>query len=263
LGIERREKLNVDRRRNAADPHLDRPPSGRARTPIRVGIVVPTLDEAGVIEARLRALQPHRDAGHLVVVSDGGSKDGTAERAAPYADRLLHGAAGRARQMNAGAEAARAAGADVFLFLHADTALPASALDAVAAALADGRCAWGRFDVRIDGRSRWLPLIAASMNLRSRLSGIATGDQAIFATAVAFARAGRFPEWPLMEDIALSRALKRVSRPAALREKVVTAGRRWDANGAWSTIVLMWWLRLRFFLGTKPERLVASYTTVR
>jgi len=229
----------------------------------RIAIVIPTLDEAAIIEERLRALQPCRDAGHLVVVSDGGSTDGTAALATPFADRIVQTTAGRAHQMNAGADAGRAMGAEVFVFLHADTILPRNALDAVAAAVGGSRHAWGRFDVRIDGRSRWLPLIAALMNARSRLSGIATGDQAMFATAAAFATAGGFPEWPLMEDVGLSRALKAVSPPAALRAKVTTAGRRWDANGAWSTILLMWWLRLRFFLGTKPERLVASYTTVR
>jgi hypothetical protein len=117
--------------------------------------------------------------------------------------------------------------------------------------------------VAIDGRSRWLPLVAALMNARSRWSGIATGDQAIFVRADAFGTAGGFPDWPLMEDIGLSRSLKRISRPAALRARVVTAGRRWDANGALRTIALMWWLRLRFFLGAKPETLVASYASVR
>jgi rSAM/selenodomain-associated transferase 2 len=164
--------------------------------------------------------------------------------------------------MNAGAALARTRGADVLLFLHADTALPPGAIDAIEHALA-GKRAWGRFDVAIDGRSRWLPVVAALMNWRSRLSGIATGDQAMFVRADAFARAGGFPDWPLMEDIGLSRALKRISRPAALRLRVTTAGRRWDTHGALRTIALMWWLRLRFFLGAKPETLAASYTSVR
>ena len=232
------------------------------RTPKpKIAIVIPTLDEERVVDARLRALGAMRALGARVIVSDGGSRDSTAELARALADDVITGPAGRARQMNAGADVARTRGADALLFLHADTALPNGAIDAVETAL--GRHAWGRFDVEIDGRSRWLPLVAALMNWRSRITGIATGDQAIFVSMEAFVAAGGFPDWPLMEDIGLSRALKRISRPAALQLKVTTAGRRWDTHGALSTITLMWWLRLRFFLGAKPETLAASYTSVR
>jgi len=230
---------------------------------MRLAVIVPVLDEAAIIAARLAALAALRSAGHCVVVVDGGSGDDTPALAAPGSDVVLAAPRGRARQMNAGARAAIASGADTLLFLHADTTLPPDAVAAVRAGLADGRRVWGRFDVTIDGQSRWLPLVAALMNVRSRLSGIATGDQAIFVQADAFERAGGFPEWPLMEDIGLSRALKRLSPPAALRTRVVTAGRRWDAHGALRTIALMWWLRLRFFLGAKPETLAAAYTSVR
>ena len=228
---------------------------------MRIAIIVPTLDEARIIDARLRELGPLRAQGHRVIVSDGSSRDSTTELAKHLADDVITGPPGRARQMNAGAERARASGADALLFLHADTSLPSGAIEAVVAAL--GNHAWGRFDVAIEGRSRWLPVVAALMNWRSRLSGIATGDQAIFVATKAFFNAGGFPEWPLMEDIGLSRALKRISRPAALRLRVTTAGRRWDADGALRTIALMWWLRLRFFLGAKPETLAASYTSIR
>jgi rSAM/selenodomain-associated transferase 2 len=232
---------------------------------MRLAVIVPVLDEAAIIAERLAALAPLRAAGHMVIVVDGGSADETVARARPLADVVLASSRGRARQMNAGAAAA--SGSDVLLFLHADTTLPADAAPLIAAALAPPAHGiarvWGRFDVTIAGRSRWLPAVAALMNSRSRWSGIATGDQAIFVRADAFAAAGGFPEWPLMEDIGLSRLLKRISRPAALRARVVTAGRRWDANGALRTIALMWWLRLRFFLGAKPETLVASYTSVR
>jgi len=118
---------------------------------------------------------------------------------------------------------------------------------------------WGRFDVCIRGASRWLPMVAACMNLRSRPTGIATGDQAMFVTRAAFERVGGFPDIPLMEDIALSRALKRLGPPLCLREKVRTSGRRWDQNGAVRTIVLMWRLRLAFFLGAKPDDLARRY----
>jgi rSAM/selenodomain-associated transferase 2 len=234
---------------------------------MRLAVIMPVLDEAAIVAERLAALAPLRSSGHALIVVDGGSRDDTVALARPLADTVIASARGRARQMNAGAAAAVAAGSDVLLFLHADTTLPADAVSQIEAALAapphGPSRAWGRFDVAIDGRSRWLPIVAALMNARSRWSGIATGDQAIFVRADAFGAAGGFPDWPLMEDIGLSRSLKRISRPAALRARVVTAGRRWDANGALRTIALMWWLRLRFFLGAKPETLVASYTSVR
>ena len=238
----------------------------------RLSIIVPVLDEALIIAASLGRLAGWRGAGTEVIVVDGGSADGSAAIAAPWADRVLAAPRGRARQMNAGAAVARG---DVLLFLHADTALPAGAIAAIGAALAvDARCGeapasrftrrrplpvWGRFDVRIDGCGRMLGVVAALMNLRSRLGGIATGDQAIFATRAAFEAVGGFPEQPLMEDIELSRRLLRRSRPACLRLRVVTSGRRWESRGVWRTIALMWRLRLLYRLGIAPERLVRSY----
>lgn len=227
---------------------------------MRIAVIIPTLNEAAIIDGTLRALQPLRAAGHLIVVADGASTDATVALATPLADAVLTVPRGRAAQMNAGAGATAA---QVCLFLHADTRLPDDAAAAIIAVLGDGRHAWGRFDLAIAGRSRWLPIVAAMMNLRSRATGIATGDQAIFVTRDAFAAAGGFPDWPLMEDIGLSRALKRLSPPAALRLRVITAGRRWDAQGPVRTIVFMWWLRLLFFLGAKPERLAAWYSSVR
>jgi rSAM/selenodomain-associated transferase 2 len=162
---------------------------------------------------------------------------------------------GRASQMNAGAAVATSG---VLLFLHADTQLPADAQALVEQALRSH--AWGRFDVAIDGRSRWLPLVAALMNLRSRASGIATGDQAIFMRRDAFDAVGGFADQPLMEDIELSRRLRaRFGAPACLRAKVLTSGRRWDERGAWRTIALMWRLRLLYRLGVPAERLAAQY----
>jgi rSAM/selenodomain-associated transferase 2 len=220
-----------------------------------LSIVVPVLNEAAGIAATLRALAPLRARGHELIVADGGSSDGSPERCAGLADAVISAQRGRARQMNAGA--ARAHG-EVLLFLHADTQLPLAADAAIARALQAG-ADWGRFDVHIDGRSAMLPIVATLMNARSRLSGIATGDQAIFVRRAVFESIGGFPDQPLMEDIELSRRLRARSRPVCLRERVVTSGRRWDSRGAWRTIVLMWTLRLRYWLGASPEVLARAY----
>jgi rSAM/selenodomain-associated transferase 2 len=180
-----------------------------------------------------------------VIVVDGGSEDGTAGLAAGLCDRVMVAPRGRAAQMNAGA---REAGGDILLFLHADTRLPENFI-------LDGHV-WGRFDVRIEGRHPFLPVVAWAMNLRSRLTGIATGDQAIFVRREAFPG---FPELPLMEDVAFSKAMKRRSRPACLRERVTTSGRRWESRGVMRTVLLMWQLRLLFFLGISAERLARRY----
>ncbi len=221
----------------------------------RLSIIVPALNEAGCIAATLDALAPLRTRGHEVLVVDGGSDDGTPTLARTRADTVLAAARGRALQMNAGA--ARAQG-DVLLFLHADTLLPAQADRLVAQALAQGAL-WGRFDVRIAGRSWLLPLVGALMNQRSRFSGIATGDQAIFVRRDVFEHIGGFPEQPLMEDIELSRRLLARGRPACLREPVITSGRRWEARGVWRTVLLMWWLRWRYWRGEPAEALAKAY----
>jgi rSAM/selenodomain-associated transferase 2 len=203
----------------------------------------------------LQALAPLRARGHEVIVVDGGSSDATAELAAPLCDQLLKSDKGRALQMNAGARAARG---HALIFLHADTRLPPQADERVLAALAGAQ--WGRFDVRIDGRHPLLPVVACAMNVRSRLTGIATGDQAIFVRRDAFEG---FPELPLMEDVAFSRSMKRRGRPACLRERVHTSARRWEQGGVLRTIVLMWRLRLLYFLGVAPQRLARDYAERR
>jgi rSAM/selenodomain-associated transferase 2 len=214
----------------------------------RLSVVVPALNEARGIRAALEALAPLRSRGHEVIVVDGGSSDGTPELAAGLCDRVLSAPRGRALQMNAGA---RVATGEVLLFLHADTRLPPRADELI---LHGSR--WGRFDVEIEGRHPLLKVVACAMNLRSRLTGIATGDQAIFVRRDAFPG---FPEIALMEDVALSTALKRRSAPACLRERVVTSGRRWESRGVLRTIVLMWRLRLLYFFGVSPERLARRY----
>lgn len=221
-----------------------------------LSIVIPVLDEATGIGATLARLAPLRARGAEVVVVDGGSTDGTQAIAAAHADRVVVAPRGRALQMNAGADAARGA---IFLFLHADTLLPADADRLITSALADGRHVWGRFDVSITGRARMLAVVAWMMNLRSRLTGIATGDQAIFVAREAFTRIGGFPAIDLMEDVRASRALKRLSAPACLRARVATSGRRWERHGVWRTIFLMWRLRLLHFLGVPPAALARAY----
>lgn len=220
-----------------------------------LSVVLPALNEAPGIVAALEALASLRDGGVEVIVVDGGSTDRSVELATPLADRVIDAPRGRASQMNAGAAVARGG---VLLFLHADTRLPEGAERLVAHAVAGDR-RWGRFDVQIEGRSAWLPLVAAMMNRRSRLTGIATGDQAMFVAREAFAAVGGFPDIPLMEDIELSRRLLRTGRPACLKARVTTSGRRWETQGVWRTILRMWWLRLRFALGADPRRLAVEY----
>ena len=220
-----------------------------------ITLVIPVLDEAATLPAALAALQPLRRDDVEIIVVDGGSRDGTAELAQAFADRVLSSPRGRSAQMNIGGWRARG---DLLLFLHIDTRLPAGAIDAVRAAV-DGGARWGRFDVRIDSAAQLLRLVGWAMNARSRLTGIATGDQAIFVERALFDAVGGFPEQPLMEDIALSAKLKRLARPACLRERVSTSARRWESNGIIRTILLMWLLRARFFFGADPCDLAVAY----
>jgi rSAM/selenodomain-associated transferase 2 len=222
----------------------------------KLSIIMPVLNEGEGIAAALDALADLRALGSEVIVVDGGSRDATIQRARLRADRVISAPRGRALQMNAGA--AKAQG-DVLLFLHADTRLPRDADHIVLNGLEHSGRAWGRFNVKITGRSPLLAVVGWLMALRSRVTGIATGDQAIFAQRGAFQSVGGFPGIALMEDIALCKRLKRVSRPLCLSERVVTSGRRWDKHGVINTIVLMWRLRLRYFFGADPNELAREY----
>ena len=227
---------------------------------MHLSIVIPVLNEAGGIAATLAAARAacaaYAGMDTEIVVVDGGSSDASRSIATASAVQIVDSARGRARQMNAGAAATSG---DILLFLHADTLLPTDAVSAIAAALTAQQACWGRFDVQIAGRAAMLPVIAWCMNSRSRFTGIATGDQAIFVRRTAFAALGGFAEQPLMEDIALSRRLKQQATPCCLRQRVTTAGRRWEQHGVWRTIVLMWSLRLRYWLGVSPEKLQRLY----
>jgi len=222
----------------------------------KLSIIIPVLDEGEGIAATLDALADLRALGTEVIVVDGGSRDATIQRARLRADRVISAPRGRALQMNAGAE--RAFG-NVLLFLHADTRLPSDVDHVVLNGLERSGRAWGRFDIKIDGQSPLLFVVSWFMGMRSRLTGIATGDQAMFVRREAFQAVGGFPAIALMEDIALCKRLKRVSRPLCLRQCVTTSGRRWERNGVLNTMVLMWRLRLAYFFGADPKRLAQQY----
>ncbi len=218
-------------------------------------IVVPVFNEGRTLGSRLKALRPLRNRGAELVVVDGGSTDETWAVAAAHADQVLLAPRGRGAQMNAGA---RGAAAEVLLFLHADTALPPAADHLVRHALESG-LQWGRFDLRIDGHHPLLRSTERLMNLRSRLTGIATGDQAIFVRREIFEGLGGFADLPLMEDIELTDRLRRAGKPACISAPVKTSGRRWTQHGVLRTMLLMWRLRLRYFLGADPQELADRY----
>jgi rSAM/selenodomain-associated transferase 2 len=218
-------------------------------------IIVPVLNESAVLSQQLNELDVLRAMGAQVLLVDGGSDDQTVQLARDAEFDVLDSVRGRAQQMNAGA---RAVQSDLLIFLHVDTHLPRDALYQIENHL-NSKMGWGRFDVQIVGRSPWLKVISFCMNWRSRLTGIATGDQTFFMTREAFDKVGGFPEQPLMEDIEMSKRLKRLSPPVCLPERVVTSGRRWDQNGVWKTILLMWRLRWAYWRGVPASELARLY----
>ncbi len=221
----------------------------------RISIIIPTRNEAACIGPCLKALSALRRRGHEVIVVDGHSTDGTWKQLPGGVDRRLRAGPGRAVQMNAGAAVATG---DILLFLHADTRLPRQA-DALIMDACAAMPAWGRFDVRLSGQERVFRLIEWCMNRRSRWTGIATGDQALFVGRELFDKVGGYARIPLMEDVALSSALRRHVRPICVPYTALTSSRRWEEHGVWRTILLMWALRLGYFLGLSPARLARYY----
>ena len=227
-----------------------------AQANLVISIIVPVLNESTALPALLERLLPLQRQGCEVLFVDGGSVDDSVGLIEAAGFRVLQSEWGRARQMNAGAALATG---DVLLFLHADTELPHGAIACVHEAVANGKQRWGRFDVCISGRHWMLPVIASMMNLRSRLTGIATGDQAMFVGRASFDAVGGFANLPLMEDIELSGRLRRITRPACIAHRVTTSGRRWETRGVWRTMLLMWCLRWNYWRGVAPELLARAY----
>ena len=225
---------------------------------MRVSVVIPVLNEAAGIA---RTLMQLRQAGvWQSIVVDGGSDDDTVSLARLYADVVMSSPRGRARQMNAGGHVAEG---EVLLFLHADTDLPQGCLQLLTDALNDPQVVGGRFDVRLDAEGWPFRMIETLMNVRSRMTKISTGDQAIFVRHAVFQKMGGYPELELMEDVEFSRRLKREGRIACLRERVTTSARRWQRDGVARTIVKMWMLRLCHFLRVSPARLRVHYADTR
>ncbi len=218
-------------------------------------IVIPILNEETKIQACLMQLQGFRVKGIEVIVVDGGSVDKTPQLVEGLCDQFVSAVPCRAVQMNAGARQARG---EIILFLHVDTQLPEDFLEIINSIETDNHC-WGRFDVKLSGKRHAFRVIEWMMNLRSRLTGIATGDQVIFMTQKIYRTVGGFPEIALMEDIAMSRKLRKIHSPLCLRQRVTTSSRRWEKHGIASTIIKMWWLRFSYFMGIDPARLAKQY----
>lgn len=223
---------------------------------MKLSIIIPVLNERENIKANLPDLQWLRSLGHELIVADGGSDDGGSETAQGYADQVVLSPAGRSLQMNAGAQVASG---EMLLFLHIDTRLSAHCVSMLCQMIADKSPAWGRFDVRLSGNNFLFRIIESMMNWRSRITGIATGDQAIFVNKQLFFQCGGFAEILLMEDIDICRRLKRLKKPLCLREKVITSSRRWEKNGILKTVLLMWKLRLAYWRGVDPNVLASQY----
>ncbi len=222
---------------------------------MKFSIIIPILNEAAGIEKFLSTLQTFRKHAEIIIV-DGGSQDNAISIVSPLTDKFIKSSKGRAKQMNAGA---RVASGEILLFLHADTYLPSNGLTLIEQGLSQNY-QWGRFDIKLSGSHFMFLVIAQCMNWRSRLTGISTGDQTLFVQKLVFDQIGQFPEIPLMEDVAICKNLKSIGPPLCLKAKITTSSRRWQQFGITRTILLMWWLRLLYFLGCNPETLAQLYS---
>jgi len=222
---------------------------------VKISIIIPVLNEEINLSRISGHLQSIRQQGHEIIIVDGGSVDNTLAISYEVTDDVIVSKAGRALQMNSGASVASG---DILLFLHADTFLPDNAIQIISDSF-QSKNYWGRFDVRLSSSKYVYRLIERLMNLRSCLTSIATGDQAIFVEKNLFNRVGGFPEIALMEDVEISRQLKKTSKPVCLKHKVITSSRRWETNGVVATVLLMWKLRLYYFFGVSPEKLSQLY----
>jgi len=223
---------------------------------MKVSVIIPVFNEVLAIQEALAKLQWLTEAGHEVMLVDGGSVDESVALAQQGSVRVIRSVKGRARQMNTGA---RQSSGDLLLFLHIDTILPRRGLGHLLESIKEGEDAWGRFDVRLSGEHKMYRLIETMMNWRSRITGIATGDQAIFITRDLFERVGGFPDIPLMEDVEISRRLKKLRRPICMQDTVTTSSRRWEAGGIYRTMWLMWRLRFSYWMGSDPASLAQKY----
>lgn len=225
---------------------------------MRLSVIIPTLNEAENLQHTLAPLQAMRRRGHEIILVDGGSTDATLQLAHPLVDQIIESSPGRAMQMNAGARQARG---DVLWFLHGDTLVPRDADQVIEKTWRDAAHDWGRFNVRLSGGHVLFRVIEAMMNLRSCITGIATGDQGMFIGQRCFESLGGYRDMPLMEDIELSRRLKKnYGRPACIATPLITSSRRWERQGIIKTVILMWRLRLAYFFGANPVELKQRYS---
>jgi rSAM/selenodomain-associated transferase 2 len=223
---------------------------------MKLSIIIPTLNEGENILPTLTCLDQLEKHTIEIILVDGGSQDNTLEISRPYVDTILTSGKGRARQMNLGA---KHASGHILWFLHADSLIPDNADQLIINNLQQTHYAWGRFNIQLSG-SKWVfRIIERFINTRSRLTSIATGDQGIFVLRKEFEKINGYADIPLMEDIELSKQLKKISSPACLKQTIMTSSRRWESNGIIKTVMLMWYLRFAYFTGTPAAKLAQLY----
>lgn len=222
----------------------------------KLSLIIPVFNESDCIQQCLNELQELRQQGHEVIVVDGGSRDNTVSLATALSDTVIHAKKSRAIQMNAGAQIATG---DYFLFLHADTKLPDN-VSRLFLKIKKHDDKWGRFDIKLSGNHFLFRIIEKCMNIRSRLTSIATGDQVIFVHKELFNQIEGFPQQTLMEDIAISKLLSERFKPVCLKENVVSSSRRWEQNGIVKTIIRMWFLRLLYYFDYDTNKLAKMYS---